>query len=51
MLIFCVETTYFEMKSYKYRQEEGLVIGLPLFTVLANLYMQDVEEIALRFMA
>ena len=47
MLTFCVETTYFGMGSYIYRQEEGMAMGLPLSPVLANIYMEHFEEVAL----
>ena len=47
MLTFCVETTYFGMGSNIYRQEEGLAMGLPLSPVLANIYMEYLEEMAL----
>ena len=47
MLTFCVETTYFGMVSDIYRQEEGLTMGLPLSPVLANIYMEYFEEMAL----
>ena len=44
---FCVETTSFGMGSDIYRQEEGLAMGSPLSPVLANLYMEYFEEMAL----
>ena len=47
MLTFCVETTYFGMGSDIYRQEEGLAMGSPVSPVLANLYMEYFEEMAL----
>ena len=47
MLTFCVETTYFGMGFDIYRQEEGLAMGSPLSPVLANLYMEYFEEMAL----
>ena len=47
ILIFCVETTYFEMESDIYRQEEGLAMGSPLSPLLANIYMEYFEEMAL----
>ena len=47
MLTFCVETTYFGMGSDIYRQEEGQAVGPPLSPVLANLYMEYFEEMAL----
>ena len=46
-LTFCAETTYFEMGSDIYWQEEGLAMGSPLSPVLANIYMEYFEEMAL----
>ena len=46
MLTFFVETTYFVMGSNIYRQE-GLAMGLRLSPVLANIYMEYFEEMAL----
>ena len=40
MLTFCVETTYFGMKSDVYQQEEVLAIGLPLSPEMTNIYME-----------
>ena len=42
-----IETTYFEMGSDIYRQEEGLAIGSTLSLVLANVYMELFEEMTL----
>ena len=47
MLTFCVETTYFGMGSNIYQQEEELAMGSPLSPVLANIYMEYFEEMAL----
>ena len=47
MLTFCVETTYLGMGSDIYWQEEGLAMGSPLSPVLANIYMEYFEEMAL----
>ena len=47
MLTFCVETTYFQMASDIYQQEEGLTMGSPLSPVLANIFMEYFEEMAL----
>ena len=47
MLTFCVETTYFGMRSDMYWQEEGLAMGLPLSPVLANIYMEYFKEMVL----
>ena len=47
MLTFCVKTTKFAKWSDLYPQEEGLAMGLPLSPVLANIYMEYFEEMAL----
>ena len=47
MLTFCVETTYVGIGSDIYRQEERLAMGSPLSPVLANIYMEYFEEMAL----
>ena len=46
MLTFCVETTYFGMGSDIYRQE-GLAMGSSLSLVLADIYLEYFEEMAL----
>ena len=51
MLTFCVETTYFGMRYNIYRQEEGLAIGSTLSPVLANIYIEYFEEMALGFIS
>ena len=47
MLTFCEETTYFGIVSDIYQQEEGLAMGSPLSPVLANIYKEYFEEMAL----
>ena len=47
ILTFCVETTYFRMGSDIFRQEEGLAMHPPLLPLLANIYMEYFEEMAL----
>ena len=49
MLAFWVKTTCFGMESDIYEQEEGLAMGTPLSSVLANVYMEGIEEMALGF--
>ena len=48
MLTFCVQTTYFGMGSDIYQEEEGLAMGLPLSPVLAKIFLEYIEEMALR---
>ena len=47
ILTFYVETTNFRIESDIYQQEEGLAMGSPLSPVLANIYMENFEEMAL----
>ena len=47
MSTFCVETIYFGMRSDIYLQEEGLAMGSAVSPVLANIYMEYFEQIAL----
>ena len=46
MLTFCMETTYLRMGSDIY-QQEGLAMGSPLSAVLACIYMEYFEDMAL----
>ena len=47
MFTFCEKTIYFGMGSDIYQQEEGLAMGSSLSPVLANIYMEYFEEMAL----
>ena len=47
MLTFCMESSYFRMGNDVYRQEEGLAMGSPLSPVMANIYMEYFEDMAL----
>ena len=47
MLTFYVETTYLGIGSNIYRQKEWLAMGSPLLSVLANIYIEYFEEMAL----
>lgn len=38
------ETTYFHYSERFYRQKQGWAIGSPVSTVVANLYMEKVEN-------
>lgn len=48
VLIFCVQTTFFQIDSDIYQQEEGLAMGSTLFPLMVNIYMKYLEEMALR---
>ena len=47
MLTFCMVTTNFGMGSDIYRHRKGLAMGSPLSPVLANIYMEYFEKMAL----
>ena len=48
LLEFCLRNTYFQFRGTIYEQSEGLAMGSPVSPVLANLYMEEFEQIALR---
>jgi hypothetical protein len=41
---FCIESTIFQYKDKFYVQKSGLAMGSPLSPVLAEIFMQDLEE-------
>ena len=45
---FCLPNTYFSFQNGFYEQVEGLAMGSPVSTMVANLYMEHVEREALR---
>ena len=48
LLELCLRSTYFSYKGVFYEQTEGAAMGSPVSAVVANLYMQFFEEMALR---
>ncbi|XP_072392054.1 uncharacterized protein [Diabrotica undecimpunctata] len=44
----CLNNTYFIYGDQRYKQVEGAPMGSPLSPVIANLFMQDIEERAIR---
>ena len=43
----CVKITYFQYKNSYYEQIEGAAMSSPLSTIIANIYMEHFEKIAL----
>ena len=48
LLSFCRNTTYFTYSEVIYKQKHGATMGSPVSPIIANLYMEGFEEIALR---
>ena len=44
----CLQTTFFQFQDTFYEQSDGAAMGSPLSPVVANLYMEHFEEVALR---
>ena len=44
----CLRTTFFQFQDTFYEQLDGAAIGSPLSPIVANLYMEHLEETALR---
>lgn len=47
LLECCLKTTYFKAETDFFQQTDGLPMGSPLSPVIANIYMEYFEEIAL----
>lgn len=47
LLTFCINTTAFQINDNFYQQKEGMAMGSPLSPVMANIYMEYLEEQAL----
>ena len=47
LLEMCLKSTYFSYGGNVYEQKEGAVMGSPISAVVANLYMEFFEELAL----
>ena len=48
LIEICLRTTFFQVQDTFYEQLDGAVMGSPLSPVVANLYMEHLEETALR---
>ena len=47
-LQLCVQTTFFKFQGSYYEQTDGTTMGSPVSSVVANIYMEMFEELALR---
>ena len=47
LLELCLNTTYFQFNGNFYRQKHGCAMGSPVSPIVANLYMERVEQKAL----
>ena len=47
LLGLCLKSTYFSDSGEFYEQREGAAMGSPVYAVIANLYMEFFEELAL----
>ena len=47
LLWFCLKNTYFSFQDQFYEQVEGVAIGSPVSPIVANLYMEHLEQKAL----
>jgi len=43
----CLKSTFFQFEDQLYEQIEGAAMGLPLSPIIANIYMEHFEELAL----
>ena len=48
LLELCLKTTFFSFRGQFYMQTEGAAMGSPVSPVVANIYMEMFEELALR---
>ena len=48
LLEFCLKNTYFSFQDQFYEQVEGAAMGSPVSPIIANLYMEHLEQKALR---
>ena len=48
LLELCLRSTYFVFHGTYYQQQEGAAMGSPVSPVVANIYMEMFEELALR---
>ena len=47
LLEFCLKNTYFSFQDQFYEQVEGAAMGSPVSPIVANLYMEYLEQKAL----
>ena len=44
----CLRTTYFQFQDDYFEQTDGAAMGFPLSSVIANLFMEDLEQKAIQ---
>ena len=47
LLEYCLTSTYFIFQSRFYEQQEGAAMGSPISPIVANLYMERFEQLAI----
>ena len=47
LLTFCLNTTYFSYKGEFYKQKHGAAMGSPVSPIVANMYMEKFETVAM----
>ena len=47
LMELCVRSTYFSFQNQFYKQKDGTAMGSPLSSIIANLFMEDLEEMAI----
>ena len=48
LLDICLNTTYFSYNNIIYRQKQGAAMGSPISPIIANLFMEDYEQLAIK---
>ena len=48
LLEICLRTTYFSFRGEFYQRKDGAAMGSPVSPVVANIYMEMFEELALK---
>ena len=48
LLRLCLDTTYFQVNHMFYKQKRGAAMGSPVSAVIANLFMEEVEQKAIQ---
>ena len=48
LLRLCLNTTYFKVNGKFYKQKQGAAMGIPVSVVIANLFMEEMEQRSLQ---
>ena len=51
LLIFCPSSTYFSFHGNFYHLTDGMAMGLPVSSAIANMFLEDLESKALEMAA